>query len=130
MAGILPDDVSAGGVVIRDAEGDPTNPANVQNAYSPLPSFLTSCLLTALPSDCTARIEPRQMNALVSELIRFAECLDPDGPWNCDSTDNLCNAFTTWVSEKGTSHGDGITIIGSGTSADPFAVGTIDCGSW
>jgi len=96
MPSIFPEDY-AGGLVIRDVDGAPTNPQNVQNAYVPSTAFLSSCLLTALPSDCTARIEAKQINAIVSELVSFAECLDPDGPWNCSSLSNLCNAFTAFL---------------------------------
>lgn len=95
MPGILPE-TTAGGVVIRDGTGAPTNPPNVTNAYSPQPAFLSTCLLTGLPSDCNARIEPQQINAIVSELLAFAECLDPGGTWTCSSLQNLCTAFTTW----------------------------------
>jgi len=95
---IFPDLVSAGGVIYRDATGTPLDPPNVQNAYSPLPPFIiTPCDAAALPSDCDARIEPRQVNAIVSELLSFAECLDPEGTWNCDSLKNLCASFTAWM---------------------------------
>lgn len=99
MPGILPEQL-AGGIVIRDAAGNPTNPANVQNAHIPAPLYVSTCELTALPSDCTARIEARQINAIVSELISFAECLDPNGPWDCNSLRNLCQAFAAWVSNN------------------------------
>jgi hypothetical protein len=98
MPGILPEIETAGGLVYRDAAGNPTNPLNVQSAYSPSPAFLSSCLLTALPTDCTARIEAKQVNAIVSEFLSFAECLDPNGPWDCNSLRNLCAAFNVWVS--------------------------------
>src|SRR6188472_3717431 len=94
---IFPDEASAAGVVYRDAAGSPLNPPDVHNAYPPLPPFLSTCLITALPSNCDARIEPRQINAIVSELLSFAECLDPTGTWNCDSLKNLCAAFTAWA---------------------------------
>jgi len=95
---IFPDLVSAGGVIYRDAAGVPLAPPNVQNAYSPLPPFVIApCDASALPSDCDARIEPRQVNAIVSELLSFAECMDPTGTWNCDSLQNLCAAFSAWV---------------------------------
>lgn len=97
MHGILPDPVTAGGLVYRDAAGNPTNPPNVQNAYSPAPAFLSTCELTALPADCTARIESKQINAIVSELLSFAECLDSNGPWDCTSLRNLCAAFNVWM---------------------------------
>lgn len=70
----------------------------MHNAYPPLPPFISTCLLTALPSTCEARIEPRQINAIVSELVSFAECLDPQGTWNCNTLKNLCAAFAAWAS--------------------------------
>jgi hypothetical protein len=94
--GIFPES-SAGGLVIRDAAGNPTGVQNVNNAYVPSAAFLSTCLLTALPSDCTARIEARQINAIVSELVSFAECMDFNGPWDCNALNNLCQAFNTWV---------------------------------
>lgn len=95
MPSIFPE-TNAGGLVIRDASGNPTHPPGVERAYTPAAGFAASCLLTALPSDCTARIEPRQLNGIQSELVSFAECLDPNGPWDCTSPKNLCNAFTVW----------------------------------
>ena len=56
-----------------------------------------SLLLTALPTNCDARIEPEQINAIVSELLSFAECLDPDGPWDCTKLSNLCKSFREWA---------------------------------
>lgn len=94
--GIFPED-SAGAVIIRDAAGNPTYPAEVEKAYAPSPAFLATCAMTALPSNCDARIEPRQINAIVSELVAFAECMDPNGPWDCASLRNLCAAFTEWA---------------------------------
>jgi hypothetical protein len=94
--GVFPTD-TAGGLPIRDDAGAPTDPAGVEQAYVPAPGYVSSCPLTALPSDCTARIEPRQINAIVSELLSFAECLDADGPWDCSSLQNLCTAFEAWA---------------------------------
>lgn len=96
MPGILPE-ITAGGLVYRDATGAPTNPPEVERAYVPAPAFLSTCELTALPSNCDARIEPRQINAIVSELLSFAECINPTGTWNCGSLQNLCTAFTAWA---------------------------------
>jgi len=93
---IFPTD-TAGGLEVRDGAGAPTFPAQVENAYVPAPVYVSTCPLTALPSDCTARIEPRQINAIVSELLSFAECMDPNGPWDCNSLQNLCNAFQVWA---------------------------------
>ena len=94
--GIFPEDHAAA-VVIRDVAGNPTYPPEVEKAYSPSPAFLSTCLMTALPSNCEARIEPRQINAIVSELVAFAECMDPNGPWDCAALNNLCAAFNAWV---------------------------------
>jgi hypothetical protein len=93
---IFPND-TAGGLEIRDAAGAPTMPPGVENAYVPDPAFTSTCPLTALPSDCTARIEPRQINAIVSEMLALAECWDPNGPWECASLVNLCSAFQVWA---------------------------------
>jgi len=90
-------EVHAGGLEVRDGAGNPANPVAVEKAYSPLPAFISTCPITALPSDCNARIEPRQINAIVSELVSFAECLDPTGPWDCNSLKNLCAAFQEWM---------------------------------
>jgi len=94
--GIFPEDV-AGGLPIRNPDGSPTNNPDIQNAYVPAPGYVSTCDLTALPTDCTARIEPRQINAIVSELLSFAECLDADGPWHCELPNNLCAHFEVWV---------------------------------
>src|SRR5262245_60166174 len=95
MPSIFPD-VTAGGVVVRDADGNCLNPPGVSNTYCPPETFVTSCEITALPTDCSARITPEQINAISSELLSFAQCLDPTGPWNCGSVQNLCAAFTAW----------------------------------
>jgi hypothetical protein len=106
MPGILPEQ-ETGGLVYRDAAGIPLNVPGVFNAYSPSQAFISTCELTALPSDCTARIEPRQINAIVSELLSFAECLDPNGPWDCNSLRNLCSSFTAWAAVS-------LTVVVSG----------------
>jgi hypothetical protein len=128
-SGIFPEDI-AGGVPIRNADGSPTNNPDVQNAYVPAPGFVSTCTMTALPTDCEARIEPRQINAIVSELVALAECMDPNGPWNCNSVTNLCAAFTEWVSLNIHTVFDGVSIVGSGTVADPYRVGLVDGGSY
>jgi len=94
---ILPSTETAGAVVYRDAAGQPTYPPDVTHAYVPLPAFKSTCELTALPSTCDARIEPAQINAIVSELLSFAECLDPTGTWDCNSLKNLCASFSNWM---------------------------------
>jgi hypothetical protein len=95
---IFPDPTTAGGVVYRKQDGTATPKTEVENAYAPAPAFHATCDLTGLPSDCTARVEPRQVNAIVSELVSLAECLNPTGAWNCESLQNLCAAFAHWAS--------------------------------
>lgn len=119
MAGILPDPAS-GGVVTRDENGTCVAPANVQNGPCPPAEFTSTCNLTGLPSDCTARITPAQINAITSELVNFAACLNPDGVWDCTSLSNLCTNFTAWANENKLV--DGVTIIGTGTLVDPWRV--------
>jgi hypothetical protein len=101
MSSIYPDKVTAAGVVIRNLDGTPTGATNVQNAYVPASGFVANCELTALPNDCTARIEAKQINAIVSELTALAQCFDPNGPWDCNSLTNLCAAFSTWALSGG-----------------------------
>jgi hypothetical protein len=98
MPGILPEITTGGAVVYRDAAGNPLNPPEVHNAYSPTPIFtIAPCDATALPSNCDARIEAKQINAIVSELLALAECFQPNGLWDCNSLQNLCKAFTAWA---------------------------------
>lgn len=116
MPGIFPS-VAAGGVVIRDGDGVCLDPPGVLNGYCPPAEFVTSCEITMLPEDCTARILPSQINAIVSELLCFAEFLAADGPWNCDGVCNLSEAFAAWWLASAPA-GDGVTI----TVAPPFGV--------
>lgn len=128
--GIFPED-AAGGLPIRNPDGSPTNNPDIQNAYVPAPGFVSTCTMTALPSDCEARIEPRQINAIVSELVALAECMDPNGPWDCTKLNNLCAAFTVWVQANiRVLVFDEVSIIGAGTGADPYRVGLVDGGSY
>lgn len=95
MPGIFPETVS-GGIIYRSTAGACNVPAQVSNAYCPDVAFTTNCDLTALPNDCTARIAPAQVNAIVSELLGLAECMDPTGLWDCTALTNLCTAFKVW----------------------------------
>lgn len=119
MAGMLPE-LASGAKVVRDTAGTCFSPVGVQYAYCPPAGFTASCDLTALPSDCTARITPAQINGIVSEILAFAYALNPTGSWQCGSTSNLANAFAAFKADSGKM--DGITITGSGTVADPYAV--------
>lgn len=113
MPGVLPDPPS-GGLIIRDAAGNCTPQPNVLNAYCPPASFTSTCAITALPSDCTARITAAQINAIVSELMSFAACMNPTGNWDCASVNNLCTAFTAWFATLNVS---GITISDTAPAA-------------
>jgi hypothetical protein len=94
---IFPDQVTGGGVIYRDIDGNPVPVLDVQNAYSPPPAYLINCPATALPANCEARIEPKQINAIVSEMLALAECFDADGPWDCTTINNMCRAFNVWA---------------------------------
>ncbi len=125
---IFPSQDTGGGVVYRDDAGHPTFPSDVHNAYSPAPAFTIDCPPTALPSTCDARVEAQQVNSFMSELLAFAECLNPGGNWDCLAMNNLCMAFQAW--DAGDAVVDGVSIVGSGTIADPFRVGVVDGGTW
>jgi len=127
MPGSFPDLVS-GGLVIRDGSICTPQP-NVLNAYCPPASFTTSCDITALPSDCTARITPAQINAIVSELVCFASTINPDGTWNCASLCNLATNFNAWWVEN-EPHGDGTTItVDGGPASSPLRFSIIPVGA-
>jgi hypothetical protein len=128
---VFPNIENAGGLIIRDDAGNPTNPPNVPSAYVPAAGFEIDCPPTALPADCTARITAEQINSIVSELIALAECFDPDGPWNCSLLTNLCAAFNVkWATIPPIPIMDGVTIVGSGTALDPYHVGILDAGEY
>ena len=119
MTGILPDSGN-GGLIVRDATGNATNPPNVTNAYVPPAAFISTCQLTGLPNDCTARITPTQINALVSEMLCFANTLSATGVWNCASTCNLATMFQAYEAVHNLA--DNVTIGGNGTVANPYAL--------
>lgn len=96
MAGLFPD-LSNGGIVYRDLSGNPTGAAGLSFAYPPAAQFTATCALTALPNNCSARLTPEQINALVSELVCLGEAFVPDGEWRCAVTCNLSRLFQEWV---------------------------------
>lgn len=98
MPGIIPD-AAASGLVVRTQEGEIIDQPTVRNAYIPSEDFSTTCDLAYLPSDCSARISPSQINAFQSEMICLAETLNPTGTWNCESLCNLSTAFSAWIEE-------------------------------
>src|SRR5262245_20569819 len=105
MPGIFPE-TTAGGKFIRDPAGNPITASGVERAYAPPATFTSTGQFTALPSDCSARFEPKQLNAIVSELVSFVEYLDPNGPWNCGALNNIKTAFQVWWSTNALSNGD------------------------
>lgn len=119
MAGILPS-ATNGGVITRDLAGTCTNVGNVTNVYCPPATFVATCDLTALPNDCTARITPAQINALVSELMCLASSLSATGVWSCGSVCNLSNMFQAWSATHMLA--DQTTILGDGTPGSPYSV--------
>jgi len=119
MAGILPDTAN-GGLVIRSADGTATPVAGVVNSFSPPAAFHSTCLITALPSDCTARISAAQVNAISSELLALMAYLNPTGSYNCGAVTNLASNFAAWAA--GINKADGTTIGGAGTTASQFHV--------
>lgn len=96
MAGIIPN-TSDGGVVIRDSAGVCSPVSGVVNAYCPGPDFMSSCDITYLPSDCSARITSAQVNGFESEMLALAEALNPQGFWNCGAGTNLATIFGQWA---------------------------------
>lgn len=92
MPGIIP--LSMAGAVTYTS-------SRVENATALLYNFTTSCDYLALPSDCTARILPSQINAFMSELLNFAATLVPSGEWDCDSLDNLGRLFDHYRTNTG-----------------------------
>lgn len=124
MPGIMPD-VANGGVVVRTLAGVCTAQSEAPNAYCPPATFVTTCQVTALAEDCTARVMPSQLNAIVSELMCLAVALDPNGPWDCNSNCNLSAMFQTWAGnfQAGTTVvTDGTTIAGNGTSGNTIRI--------
>jgi hypothetical protein len=120
MAGILPEVVN-GGLVRRDIDGNCLSPVGVAGAYCPPLSFTSTCAITALPSDCTARISAEQINSIVSELMCLAVAMAPEGNWNCASVCNLSTMFQAWAAATiGAS--DGVTIDGDGSIAAPYSI--------
>lgn len=95
---IFPDIATTGSKVFRHPDGSCLLPLDdIHNTQCPPSSYKSTCDLTALPSTCDARIEPRQVNAIVAELLSLAACMNPVGSWNCDSLNNLCGAFQAWT---------------------------------
>lgn len=91
---------TAGGLPVRDASGQPQEQLSVENAYVPAATFGVTCALNYLPSTCDARLEPRQINSIVSELLCLAASLNPNGTWNCQSLCNLSDSLQEWVSSN------------------------------
>jgi hypothetical protein len=98
MAGVFPEPAETASVVTRTASGTATNPGNVSNAYSPAAAFTSTGPLTALPDDDCKRTKllPKQVNAVNSELICFAEALFGAGNWDQSILCNLRTMFDAW----------------------------------
>lgn len=119
MTSVFPES-NNGGVVVRNPDGTPIPVTNVPNAYVPLPEFSTNCQMLYLQDDCYSRVSPAQINAIVSELICFAEGLTPDGEWDCTSLCNIRTAFEAFMADFASQQiGDQLcdVIDGDGTEA-------------
>lgn len=124
MASVFPDPMN-GGTLVRDSDGNPVPAPNVQNAYIPASDFTVSCAFTMLAGDCFSVVAPAQVNAIVSELLCFAETLDPTGEWDCTTLCNISTAFTTYMENfSSAAIGDQICGLpdGAGTEAAPRLV--------
>jgi hypothetical protein len=125
MAGVFPN-TSAGGALVRDLSGVCLSPVNVENAYCPPPQYGVSCELTALPNTCAAQITPRQINAIVSEMLCFASSLSPTGTWNCGNLCNISSSFSQWQNDVSNSSGSFLRtmqtqLCGRPLTATPWA---------
>lgn len=92
--------VPTGALTVRDSEGVRSVPSTVNpdTVYTPPPEFTFSGgNETALPSDCWGRVDPEQVNAIVSELLALMVGLTPSGTFDCNSVTNLADAFAAWV---------------------------------
>lgn len=103
----------------------------VRYSYTFGSGFTSTCAQTALPEDCSARILPGQINAIVSELKCLTETLSPEGVWECSDLCNIGTAFNDWQNTHKLV--DGLTIGGTGTVDDPFrmlagGIGPAICG--
>lgn len=117
MTSIFPN-TEAGGLIIRDPEtGAPVEQPEVENAAYPM-QLNISCDLTALPSTCDAKVAPEQINAIVSELIAFYVAMAPTREWDCDSLDNLAEAFEQFVADLGSSGGGVSCNVTIGNAGD------------
>lgn len=98
MSSIFPR-TNAGGLIVRD----PDTGAQIEQPDTfgvDVPEQLNiNCDMTALPEDCRARIEPRQVNAIVSELMNFFVAMSPTEVWDCTKLDNLSVAFQQFVQD-------------------------------
>lgn len=96
MTSIFPN-TNAGGLIVRDPDtGAQIEQPDVYNVSVPV-ELNIDCDMTALPEDCRARVEPQQVNAIVSELINFFVAMAPGRTWECTELDNLAEAFRDFV---------------------------------
>jgi hypothetical protein len=96
MPSIFPDNASGGLIVFDHTSGLPVAQPTVENADVP-DTFDSTCDMTALPSNCNARVSPAQINAIVSELVNLFVAMAPGREWDCTQLDNLAEAFEQFV---------------------------------
>jgi len=96
MSSIFPD-TSAGGLIVIDHDtGMPVAQPDVENSNFAA-GFTASCDVTALPSNCNARVEPAQINAIVAELVNLYYSMAPAREWDCNEQDNIAEAFEQFI---------------------------------
>lgn len=117
MAGIFPE-TGNGGVVYRTADGECLD-TTAENTYCPGPDFIANCDMTALSSNCNARLTPAQINAIVSELVALAEAMDPGMTWDCEAVNNLATALENF--DVGLVF-SGEDFFGDGSDNSPYGI--------
>jgi len=121
MSSIFPR-TNAGGLIVRDpTTGAQITQPDVYNVDVPI-ELNINCDYTALPEDCRAKVEPQQVNAIVSELVNFFVAMSPGTEWDCNSLDNLAEAFRAFVQDiAGEISGTLTCSVATGDGSEPSA---------
>ena len=99
MSGIFPN-LSDGAVIVRDIDGNSVTPpgVTVSGVYRPAEDFIMTCPETAHPDAfCFPRVTAEEINAIKSEMIAFAEAMNPTGTWACGNLTNLAANFEALI---------------------------------
>lgn len=103
MSGIFPDQLNGGVPICSPAAGSLLPVPSVVNGYCPPSTFTVDCVVTALPTGCTAnpaRWSAAQTNAFQSEMLALAAAFCPDGSWDCCSNTNLAANFEGFLAKQ------------------------------